>query len=179
MSFWRSENSQCFITATKKAWPRAGRLPNFAILPSVQLFFFAGGACMRAKLLQSCLTLCNPMVYSPSTTSVHGILQARILEWVARPYSKGSSRPRDWICISYVDSHWQAGSLPLMPPGKPFARGEQYHLLEHPAIQTFSVRSRLAQSFPELWLIQDGLGCFSGAWLQSAAGPTGSSKLPV
>ena len=41
-------------------------------------------ACMRAKSLQSCPTLCNPMDGSPPGSSVHGILQARILEWVAK-----------------------------------------------------------------------------------------------
>ena len=45
----------------------------------------------RAKSLQLCLTLCDPMDCSPPGSSVRGILQARILEWVA----KGSSRPRD------------------------------------------------------------------------------------
>ena len=49
---------------------------------------------MCAKLLQSCPTLCNPMDYSPPGSSVHGILQARKLEWVAMPSSKGSSQPR-------------------------------------------------------------------------------------
>ena len=44
---------------------------------------------------QSCLTLCDPMDYSPPRSSVHGIPQARILEWVAMPFSKGSSQPRD------------------------------------------------------------------------------------
>ena len=52
-------------------------------------------ACLHAKLLQSCLTLCNPMDCSPPGTSVHEILQARILEWVAISFSRGSSRPRD------------------------------------------------------------------------------------
>ena len=42
-----------------------------------------------AQLLQSCLTLCDPMDCSPPGSSVHGILQARILEWVAMPSSKG------------------------------------------------------------------------------------------
>ena len=42
------------------------------------------GACMCAKSLQSCQTLCDPMDYSPAGSSVHGILQARILEWVAK-----------------------------------------------------------------------------------------------
>ena len=49
----------------------------------------------RKLVAQSCLTLCDPMNYSPSGTSVHGILQARILEWVAIPFSKGSSQSRD------------------------------------------------------------------------------------
>ena len=51
--------------------------------------------------------------------SVHRILQARILEnsWVAMPFSRGSSQPRDQIHISYL-LHWQAGSLPLVTPGK-------------------------------------------------------------
>ena len=48
-----------------------------------------------AKLLQSCLTLCDPMNYSPPGSSVHGIHQARDLKWVAMPSSRGSSWPRD------------------------------------------------------------------------------------
>ena len=44
---------------------------------------------------QSCPTLCDPMDYSPPGSSVHGILQARILEWVAISSSRGSSQPRD------------------------------------------------------------------------------------
>ena len=47
--------------------------------------------CVRAKSLQSCLTLCNPVECSPPGFSVHGILQARILEWVAMPASRRSS----------------------------------------------------------------------------------------
>ena len=44
-----------------------------------------------AKSLQLCLTLCNPMDHSPPGPCVHGILQAKILEWIAMPFSKGSS----------------------------------------------------------------------------------------
>ena len=47
------------------------------------------------KLLQLCLTLCDPMDCSPPGSSVHGILRARILEWVVIPFSKGSSQPRE------------------------------------------------------------------------------------
>ena len=76
-------------------------------------------ACMcAAKLLQSCSILYDPMHCSPSGSSVHGIVQARILEWVAMPSSRGSSQPRDRTCDSCLP-HWQKGSLPLVPPGKP------------------------------------------------------------
>ena len=49
---------------------------------------------------QSCPTLCNPMDYSQSGSSVHEILQARILEWVATPFSRRSSIPRDQTQVS-------------------------------------------------------------------------------
>ena len=58
--------------------------------------------CVHAKSLQLCLTLCNAVDYSPCCSSVHGILEARILEWVAMPTSKGSSWPRDWTRVSSV-----------------------------------------------------------------------------
>ena len=51
---------------------------------------------LLSVLTQSCLTLCDPMDYSLPGSSVHGILQARILEWVAMPFSRGSSQPKDW-----------------------------------------------------------------------------------
>ena len=47
----------------------------------------------ESVVAQSCLTLCYPMDCSPPGSSVHGIFQARILEWVARPSSRGSSEP--------------------------------------------------------------------------------------
>ena len=58
--------------------------------------------CVCAKSLQSFLTLCDPTDYSPPGSSVHGILQAKILERVAVPFSGGSSQPCNRICISYV-----------------------------------------------------------------------------
>ena len=51
------------------------------------------GAAAAAKSLQSCLTLCDPIDGSPSGSSVHGILQARILEWVAISVSIAGARP--------------------------------------------------------------------------------------
>ena len=56
--------------------------------------------CVHAKLLQSCPTLCDAMDYSPPGSSVHGFLQARILEWIALPSSRRSSQPKDRTHIS-------------------------------------------------------------------------------
>ena len=58
----------------------------------------------KVKMLvaQSCPTLCDPMDCSLPGSSVHGILQARILEWVAIPFSRGSSWPRDWTQVSCI-----------------------------------------------------------------------------
>ena len=60
------------------------------------------GMCMRAKLLQLCPTVCNPVDHSPPGSIVLGILQARILEWVAMPSSRGSSRPRTQTSTFYI-----------------------------------------------------------------------------
>ena len=75
--------------------------------------------CTCAQSLQSCPTLSDLMDYNPPGSSVHGILQARILEWVAMPSSRGSSQSQDWSHVSCL-LHWQAGSLPLAALGKHF-----------------------------------------------------------
>ena len=64
--------------------------------------------CMCGKSLQSCLTLCDPVDCSLQGFSVHGIFQARVQEWVAISFSRGSSWPRD--------------------PGLPHCRQKLYHL---------------------------------------------------
>ena len=64
---------------------------------------------------QSRPTLCNPMDSSPPGSSVHGILQARILEWVAIPFSRDLPNPE----IEPRFPALQADSLPSEPPGKP------------------------------------------------------------
>ena len=58
--------------------------------------------CTHAQSLHSCPTLGDPVECSPPGSSVHGILQARIMKWVAMPSSRGSSRPMDWTHISHV-----------------------------------------------------------------------------
>ena len=65
------------------------------------------------SVVQSCLTLYNPMDYSPPGSSTRGIILPRILEWVAISSSRGSSWPRDWTCAScgfftgcWILYHW-------------------------------------------------------------------------
>ena len=67
--------------------------------PSPPVFNFSQHRC---SVTQSCSTLCNPVDCSKLGSSVHGILQARILELVTMPFSRGSSQPRDWTDVSYV-----------------------------------------------------------------------------
>ena len=55
-----------------------------------------------SQVTQLCPTLCNPMDCSLPGSSVHGIFQARVLEWVAISFSRGSSWPRDWTRISCI-----------------------------------------------------------------------------
>ena len=81
-------------------------------------FFRLTLMCLCAKSLQSCLTLGDPMECSPPGFSVHGILQAGILKWVAISFSAGSSDQGSNPSLLCLLS-WQIGSLPLAPPGKP------------------------------------------------------------
>ena len=67
---------------------------SFSPLPLTSLF---SAICSEVKVIQSFLTLCNPMGYT-----VHGVLQARILDWVAFPFSRGFSQPRDQIQVSHI-----------------------------------------------------------------------------
>ena len=73
--------------------------------------------CVKVKVLvaQSCLTLCHPMDYSLPGSFVQGILQARLLEWVAIPFCRKSFWPR----IEPRSPALQAGSLPSEPQGSP------------------------------------------------------------
>ena len=67
---------------------------------------------VKVLVAQSCPTLCDPVDCSPPDSSVHAVLQARILEWVAILFSRGSSQPRSPAL--------QTDSLASEPPGKPF-----------------------------------------------------------
>ena len=80
---------------------------------------------LRSQLVavaaQLCLTIWDPMDYSPPGSSVHGILQARILEWVTIPFSRGSSWPRDRTRVSCIQNRfftiWVTGKRSQLEEG--------------------------------------------------------------
>ena len=68
----------------------------------MESFNLMGPVSQFCSVTQSCPTLWDPMDCSPPGSSVHRILQARILEWVAMPSSRGPSQPRDPTLVSFV-----------------------------------------------------------------------------
>ena len=60
------------------------------------------GECSAYSVAKSCLTLCNPMDWSLTGSSVHGIFQARVLDWIVISFSRGSSQPRDQTWVFHI-----------------------------------------------------------------------------
>ena len=88
-----------------------------------------------SSVAQSCPTLCDPVDCSPPGSSVQGILQARILWWVAMLSSRGSSQPRDWTQVSCIAGRFFTNwakvhfSLLSLGAGTKFPLGIIFHLL--------------------------------------------------
>ena len=85
------------------AWNILTRFPSWVIFTSEPCL----GSCLyclesESEVAQSCPTLCNPMDCSLPGFSVHGIFQARVLEWVAISFSRGSSQPRDRTWVFHI-----------------------------------------------------------------------------
>ena len=79
-----------------------GSFSSHSVFWGTWSFLWLGSFCCSYSVSKSCPTLCNPMDCSPPGSSVHGISQAKILEWVAVFFSRGSSRTRAWTCVSYI-----------------------------------------------------------------------------
>ena len=79
-------------------------------IKTIVRYHFTPGRKVKVKVAQLCLTLCDPM-----DCTVQGILQARLLEWVAFPFSRGSSQLRNRTQVSCIAGEF----LPAEPQGKP------------------------------------------------------------
>jgi len=104
--------------------------------------------CMHAKSLQLCPTLFDPMDCSLPGFSVHGILQASILECVAMTSSRDLPHP-GMEPTSLTSLHWQAGSLPVVPAGK---HQSLYHLFIDQSIIYRSISIYLSAHHSILYL---------------------------
>ena len=95
-------------------------------------------------LAQSCPILCNPSDCSLLGSSVHGILQARILEWVAISFSRESSQPRDWTRLSPIASRFFTIWAPREAPGYPQISSISYRSTD---LRTMSTKVICSLSF--------------------------------
>ena len=125
---------------------------------------------MYTKAPQLCPTLYGPINCSPPGSSVHGVLQAKIIEWVAMPFSRGSFWPRDWTHISYISFisrkvlyHYHHLGSPSLDP------------VPHSTRRAFTLFSTEAKFTNLFWGIQGAqypkpLTSFTALWLSSISG---------
>ena len=81
---------------------RTSIVSEFKVMSSLEVWYIFTLSVLCVKSLRLCPTLCDPMDYNAQGSSVHGILHARVLEWVATSSSSGSSQPRDRTHVTYV-----------------------------------------------------------------------------
>ena len=140
MRFWGLQCSQTHLSwVFVSFWIELSRLSalwlfegSFLVIPWGYLFFCSSLVLFfprdwRSKyhnspntlghLIQLCLTLCIPLDCSPPDSSIHGTLQARIMEWVAISSSRGIFLTQGSNLRLFCLLHWHVGSLPLTPPG--------------------------------------------------------------
>ena len=86
----------CTWSAERSTWHKA----------RVQEMLYAVPLKVKVLVAESCLTLCNPVDCSPLGSPVHGVLQARTLEWTAISFSRGSFQPRDWTWVSCIEGRF-------------------------------------------------------------------------
>ena len=101
-SFFHRFCEDFIICSSEKVNRKGSSHPHQEVRGKCSLKVFLLVCVLCVQLLQPCLTLCDPMNCGLTRSFVHGIYQARILEWFAISYSGGSSLPRNWIRISCV-----------------------------------------------------------------------------
>ena len=124
---------------------------------------------MRMRLVaKSCPTLWDPMDCSPSGSSVHGIFQARMLEWVAISSSRGSYRPRDWIHVSCVSCmgrwilyHWATWEHPNITLSIIYLQHAQGDFTSGPVVKNPPTNAGNMGSIPGLGGFHKALGQLS------------------
>ena len=129
LPWWVLFLNSCRRDIDLTAWLDGDRFCGFTASATVEglhfLLFFAVTEDCRSQgygsaILQAIQAQHPAVVLNTPSSPVPGILQATILEWVAISSSRGSCQPRDQTLVVFCLLHWQVGSLPLVPPGKPY-----------------------------------------------------------
>ena len=106
-------------------------MKEYGDLHSTQMMHFWSGFsllwCVLCSATQSCPTLCDPMDFNPPGSSVHGILQAKILRWVAISFSRASSPPRDRTRVPWI-AGWFFTTEPLQHRSGPVFKSRLLYL---------------------------------------------------
>ena len=137
-------------------WARGSGCTGAASWSSLSVTSFPQSGLLREA--QSCRTLCNPMDYT-----VHGILQARILEWAAFPFSRGSSQPRDQAQVAHISGRFFTSWATRKAPGFPKCqknltseRGRKCGVKERktaPLLTTFRLMAAAVESSWGKWAV--------------------------
>ena len=143
------------------------------------------------NVTQSCLTLCDPMNYSLPGPTVHEILHSRIIEWVAIPFSRGSSQPRDWTWVSCFAGRFftvwvTREALQVLVNLAPHFSVEEPESDLPRLTPEAGIRAGLDSWFPSrpptrLSIADSGLTSFlcQGLWYQWGSGDQGCPQLPA
>ena len=156
VSFWWSLCSflpRCFDAFTSPFCPC--KHLSLCVVLSLQYFVLFCSE-WKSEVTQSCLSLCNPMDYSLPGSSLHGILQARVLEWVAISSSRGSSQPRDQTRVSLIPGRCFNLWATREAPNSPHILCESHCCATLNRMRNGSVSSVLHKSVfvgPEIWLL--------------------------
>ena len=110
--------SDIFIIVWLSPFSYLNHLTIYSSMDHQTSVYWSFTTCVHARsVAQLCQTLCHPMDCSLPSSSVHGILQARILEWVAMSFSNRSAQPRDWTQVSWTADRfftiWATWEVPL------------------------------------------------------------------
>ena len=118
-------------------------IKNIFITPKEFLMSLCNLVPRACSVAKSCPTLCDPIEGSLPGSSVHGIFQARILEWVVTSFSRGSSQPRDRTCVPALTGRFFTTEPPgksslVFPPPKPLCLGNYWSACCHHKLVEFS-----------------------------------------
>ena len=145
VEFSQSRNRTCvpalpgWFLSTKPPGQSLGAVPYF-------ILFLGSPLKVQVSVIQLCLTLYNPTDCNLPGSSIHGIFQASILEWLVIPFSKGSSRPRDWNWVSCI-----AGRFFTICATREASKGTNLNRINEGQLKNLASSFKCPQKSPSLY----------------------------